>query len=226
MSTISRNDLCPCGSNKKFKKCCQKNKHEFTEDYFKRKVIGDKFNRVFSTIQKPIWRKSLKNLPTNLKNTLNQYLRNEHVVEYGCYYNSSHLSLYEPKIKTVQGWYGFKIGKDEVEEIKSVKNSTSRFIKLKDELDTQIVDTKKCIIYNIHSWNSFEGIHFDLTTEGNQTFNKWVEYNVSEIKDFMTEYNNNELKKYFENEIKSIKLQGVITGKRLLNENLIKIIQN
>lgn len=226
MSTISRNSLCPCGSGEKFKKCCLKNKPVLSEDYFNRKVIGDKFNRIFSTVQKPIWRKSLKNLPTKLKSILNEYLRNEHVVEYGCYYNSSHLSFYEPEIKTVHGWYGFKIEKEEIEKIQLVKNTNSRFIKLKDEIDTQIVDTKKNMIYRIHSWNSFEDIHFDLSTEGNNTFNEWIEYNISEIKDFVNEYNNNELKNYFENKIKSMKLSGVIKGYRTLNDDLIKIIQN
>lgn len=226
MNTISRNDLCPCGSNKKFKKCCLKNKPIISEDYFIRKVVGDKFNRNFSTIQKPIWRKSLKNLPSKLKGILTEYLKNEYVVEYGCYYNSSHLSLYEPNIKTIHGWYGFKVEKEEVEKIQLVKKTNSRFIKLKDEIDTQILDTKKNMIYRIHSWNSFEDIHFDLSTEGNNTFNEWIEYNISEIKDFIEEYNNIELKKYFENKIKSIKLDGIMTGKRLLNESLIKIIQN
>ncbi len=38
---IGRNDLCPCGSGKKYKKCCMMKKHETQEDM--KKIYSDRY---------------------------------------------------------------------------------------------------------------------------------------------------------------------------------------
>ncbi len=222
MSTVSRNSLCPCGSNKKFKRCCENKTKVMNQLSFERTIIGDTKNRLFQEIKTPIWRKSIKNLPGNIKDILKEYLSNEKIVEYGCYYNSSHLTLIYPEIKTVQGWYGYKT--DDIYIKNVVKNFDKRFYSYCDEYGKEIIDLKEKIRYNPHSWNEYNGIYFDLSTEQNETFDEWITYKISEIKEFREIISDNLISDYYKSEIKNKKINFIIRGRKILNNSLLTLL--
>jgi hypothetical protein len=221
MKTISRNNPCPCNSGKKFKRCCEKRYSEMNDLSFKRNIIGDIKKREFEESKVHIWRKSIKNLPQRVKTVLREYLNKEQIIEYGCYYNSSHLTLIDSEIKTVRGWYGFKIDEQYIKHI--VRGSNKRFFSYCDDFGIEIIDTKKQMKYNPHSWNEYNGIHFDLTTEKNETFNQWITYSICDIKDYKEIKSDSIISDFYLKELKNTKI-GLMRGNRILNKNLLELL--
>jgi hypothetical protein len=221
----SRNQLCPCGSNKKYKRCCENTISLMNEVSFRNNIVGDIDTRKFNPGKQKIWRKSVKNLPQKIKKTISDYLRKEMIVEYGCYYNSSHLTLIEPEIKTIHGWYGYKISNKSLNNM-GISNSNKRFVTRRDVKGIQIIDKKNLVIYDPHSWNEYKGIYFDLTTENNYKFDSWIEYVLTDVKDYKDIITNEQVRSYYIKEIMECKNYGLSIGRRILNGGIIGLLTN
>ncbi len=225
MNLQNRNDLCNCGSGKKFKKCCE-TVFELTNDesYFKI-VRGDIDNRVLDIKNSIKWRTSIVNLPDEIKNVVKEFIENENISYYGCYYNSFLLSLYDNRIKTIKGWYGIPMSKEMIEETKTSLeeiNFTGRFYKQNDNEGRFYIDTENWIQYLPHSWNEIDGITFDLTTESNPTFDKWIYYVKTETINLNRIISNNKILEYYTNKSKvvlnRIKNKFGVNNSNLMNQ--------
>lgn len=168
---IGRNDLCGCGSGKKFKKCCESKMDSF-------EVLNKTFKRVtFSNFTEYIPKMKNKTLvvtdfrfiPNEIKEVVEDYLSNEIIVERGCYYNSSHLSLIESKINIVHGFYGVKVTDSElidvqnIVRINNIKENSDGLVILDSGCKKWIYDLKNGLRLDSHSWNSYNGVNFDVT---------------------------------------------------------------
>lgn len=218
---IKRNEKCPCGSNKKFKICCQQNIEMISEYTFNKKVKGELNKREFDKENNIKWRTSISKLPTEIQKSIKMYISNSSVVEYGCYYNSSHLSIFDKRIKTIHGWYGKRISEDMILEVEKVFKNKDSLTRIIDDFGEQIIDFKNKILYSPHTWNEFNGIYFDISTEGNDTFDKWVYYNKVESIDFSQVIKNEIVEKYYLEKLNYIKSTSPY---RILNEKIIKLL--
>jgi len=194
---INRNDLCGCGSGKKFKKCCGRvnDCSEVVEKVFGRicfcnfnEFVPKKKNEV-SVIT------DFKFLPNELKPIIDEYINNHIIVERGCYYNSGHLSFIDSKIKVVHGFYGIKVSDMEWKNVKKIiaidnlKEDNEGFIVLKDSNEKIIYDVKNKVRLDSHSWNNFNGVDFDITLHLDKKIRKNIisYYKVKEESTFLIE---------------------------------------
>lgn len=159
------------------------------------------------------------NLPQKAKEIIEKYTNNELVIEGGCYQNSSHLSLLNPDIRIVQGYYGRKMSKNEKVEVtlmitrnKMKKNEFGMF-ELWSPFGRTFVLLEKGIMIDPHSWNCIDGIHFDITRNFDSKLkSNWVYYfphrilNTSTIPDVLREN--------LTNKLKMTKLNGILKFKR------------
>ena len=168
---IRRNDLCGCGSGKKFKKCCELKINSI--DVVKKTFIRVSFFN-FEEYTPKMKNKTLvvtdfKFIPNEIKHVVEEYLSNEIIVERGCYFNSSHLSLIESKINVVHGFYGRKVSDSELIKIKNIvrinnlKENSDGLVILNTGFNKYIYDLKNGLRLDSHSWNSFNGVDFDVT---------------------------------------------------------------
>jgi hypothetical protein len=228
MNNQNRNELCNCGSGKKFKKCCE-SVFEFTTDLSFYKIVkGDIDNRVLDLSNLIKWRTSIVKLPDEIKSTIKDFLKKNEVANYGCYYNSFSLSLFDNRIKTIKGWYGKKMNDEEIVSAKKYLqnlNFNGRFLKYNDNLGRTYTDTKNWIIYSPHSWNEINGITFDLTTESNPIFDTWIYYVKNETIDINPIISNNKIFDFYTCKIDEITTR--IKNKfGVNNSNLLNLINS
>jgi len=123
---------------------------------------------------KMIWRKYLKDLPEEIREVVYKHIKEYPIIERGCWYNSHLLSIINPEIEVVNGWYGKKISKSKpfynvVKEYKSKEDFIKYSSNGNGEID-KIIDRKRMIYYSKHSWNRYKGNNFCITTELNPTY--------------------------------------------------------
>lgn len=225
MKNQNRNELCNCGSGKKFKKCCENVNSLNSEDSYYRIVKGNRELKNFNDSEIVKWRTSISKLPNEIKRIINEYLIEEIVVNYCCYYNSFLLSLKDERIKTIQGWYGMKMNET---QIKDFKLNNKYYDKSGVYIDTNgygfiYIDTKNWTEYHPHSWNEFEGICFDITTENNPLYNKWINYVKVKTLDIKPIISNKCIKDYYIHKTKQI-LTSTRFHEQLNNNNLYNLV--
>jgi hypothetical protein len=168
---IGRNDLCDCGSGRKFKKCCElkMNSMGIIESTFRRISFLNYNEYIPKMKNKTLVVTDFKDIPKDIKQVVEEYLSNEIIVERGCYYNSSHLSLIQSKINVVHGFYGIKVINSELNRIKTIvrvnnlKENSDGLVVLNTGFEKYIYDLKNGLRLDSHSWNSFNGVDFDVT---------------------------------------------------------------
>jgi hypothetical protein len=224
IKTQNRNELCSCGSGKKFKKCCETILELANDQSYNKTVIGDIDNRELDITNSVLWRTSILNLPKEIKSVIEEFIKNVDVANYGCYHNSFSLSLFDNRIKTIKGWYGSRMNEIEIENSKlefqeSIFNR--RFYKFNDNIGRRYIDTKNWIEYHPHSWNEINGITFDLTTESNPLFKKWIYYVKTETINLNPIISNKKIFEYYSTKSKEvsnrIKLKFGVNNSNLLN---------
>jgi hypothetical protein len=190
-----RNELCYCGSGKKVKKCCEHSKNLFSIENYSDLAIGDDANRKFSSENQIESMTSISNLSKDTKLELLLLLSDEVVLDDCCFYTSIISALYYNKIKLVKGWIGrdLEMGK----QYEHLLNSSQQFVRITDSEGILWIDTKNWIQYISHNWNEIDGFHFDLTAEGNPTFNHKCFYIYSEIIDLNPIHSNESTLKSF-----------------------------
>tara|TARA_B100000315_G_C14495643_1_gene549823 strand:+ start:130 stop:777 length:648 start_codon:yes stop_codon:yes gene_type:complete len=190
----------------------------------------------FENSKNVTYRVSKEKLPTEVKDSVNEFLTVKEVVEQRCWYNSHNLSLNTENIDIVNGWYGWKLDSEEIQTLDdSMKESgllssreTDSLIVYEDEPDSRtrttiLFDKNHSVLYYRHSWNKSNGIHFDLTTElNNPSFgSRWTyfrEFETKSIDDITTTELNSEL-------TQSIVLHhtnGERNDKEVLNRNQLR----
>lgn len=218
---FKRNDKCPCGSNQKYKKCCEKT-FEITSDYiFKKKVQGNLVDRPFDLKNTIKWRTSISKLPNEIQKSIEKYLLESPVVELGCYYNSSHLSIFDKRIKTIHGWYGKKVSNEHIIEYEELFQKRNKPMKISDYNGEYVLDFQNKVIYNPHTWNEYNGIYFDLSTEGNETFNNWIYYNKVESVDYNDIITNKIVESIYSEKLNRIKSSS---NTKKLNDILLEFL--
>lgn len=182
---IEKNEKCLCGGGVKYKMCC------LTKENNTLRIINKYHSIIFSDHRNYIPKKKSQllyvinstKLPNEINRIINNYIRDEKLIKNGCWYNSSHLSLIEEKIKIVHGYYGVKLTKDKEQFIRDLIN----FYNMTPNIDGWYLfdykngkgffDLKNNMMLYSHSWNQFEDIHFDLTKETDLSLkNEWVYY--------------------------------------------------
>jgi hypothetical protein len=222
---VGRNEKCPCGSGKKYKKCCLNNSPSVSSlvDVVKRSfnkinqvIYGDHSKRVLNRKDKVFFVHSYKKLPTEIIGSVNRYIDSIPLFSGGCHSNSVGLSTLDKRIDTIHGFVGVRLNSTEVLEYrKTLKNQRTTFcsnglIKIENQrMGTRFFDFKRNMEYFSHSWNKFtddneKEIHFDLTKELNENLkNEWFNYFITESID-LYELKLNEL----ENEILIDDIEG------------------
>lgn len=187
-SKVGRNEKCPCGSGKKFKKCCLNNQTNQSKtnpiiSEYNLLIFKDRMNYIPQKESKILYVIKSDKLPQEIKEKVTNYISSKKLIELGCWFNSSHLSLLEDNIQTVHGYYGYKesckVKKRFNSYIKNnhLKPNKDGFYVINDEYGIGYYDLKKEIILRPHSWNCFNDIYFDLTKEYDSYYsNKWVYY--------------------------------------------------
>jgi hypothetical protein len=182
---IERNEKCPCGSGKKFKKCCLSKNNILVqiENKFKSINFLDHINYNPKKKSQLLYVVSTTNLPDEITQIIHNYTRDEKLIQGGCWYNSSHLSLIEERIKIVHGYHGTKMSNGEEQSIKKliklngISPNLDDWYPFEDEYGKGFFDLKNKTILSPHSWNQFEDTHFDLTKEYDSSLkNDWVYY--------------------------------------------------
>ena len=187
-SKVGRNEKCPCGSGKKFKKCCLNNQTNQSKtnpiiSEYNSLIFKDRMNYIPQKESKILYVVKSDKLPQEIKEKVTNYISSKKLIELGCWFNSSHLSLLEDNIQTVHGYYGYKesckVKKWYNSYIKNnhLKPNKDGFYVINDEYGIGYYDLKNEIILRPHSWNCFNDIYFDLTKEYDSYYsNKWVYY--------------------------------------------------
>lgn len=182
MRKINRNENCPCGSKKKFKKCCL-NKQNKIDRIFKLLNFQDHIKYTPKKKSHLLYVINSNNLPSEISIIVSNYIKNQKIIKGGCWYNSSHLSLIDDRIKIVHGYYGEKMTEEKFVSISSrikiedVCSNKDGWYPFEDEYGKGFFDLKKKTIISPHSWNQFENIHFDLTKENDTSLkNNWINY--------------------------------------------------
>jgi len=192
--------MCPCESNKKYKKCCLKNGINYNNGDVMKSLQKISMGTIQPTNvgEDVLFVPSYKTLPNSIVEEIENVVRNDGVIELGCWFNSFNLSLKVEGIESIQGWYGWKLkGKNlnlflEMMDDESKRNSfkkgkwfmidgektrvtlleDGKTISMTDEMKTDsrncIIDLKTGIEWSRHSWNIYNGVHFDITREFQQ----------------------------------------------------------
>lgn len=115
---------------------------------------------------KIIWRRYIKDLPEEIREKVLEYIQQNTITERCCWFNSTLLSIKNDEIDIVNGWYGIKMDKNELNTLVHTKKPKERFLRFSDGGEVvSIVDTDKGIKYDKHSWNKYKDVHFCITTE-------------------------------------------------------------
>jgi hypothetical protein len=207
-NNIGRNEKCTCGSGKKFKKCCLFKQNNLSQieskfesinfldniNYIPNNIsqIESKFNsinfqdHINYTPQKKsqlLYVVNSSDLPNDISQIINRYVKNEKLIRGGCWYNSSHLSLIDERVKIVHGYYGERMTKQEYETNSYKMKTTGTLLNndgwypFEDEYGKGFYDLKNKTTLSPHSWNQFGDIHFDLTKENDSLLkNEWINY--------------------------------------------------
>ena len=148
--------------------------------------------------------RKIENLPNEVKWDVQRLTQTQPFKRLGCYYNAVQTALSIKGVKKVDGWYGFdftaetdrKIGYDEKKKkpyfkgLTKVLNLKKKFTKISDGVfaltaskwendNGRIFDFKNRITYGRHCWNSYKGIHFDMTkTLDKNLKDNWIYYLV------------------------------------------------
>jgi hypothetical protein len=124
-----------------------------------------------------------KHLPEPYKQSWFSYTSNEVLIDRGCYYNASQLSLLDNRIKLVHGYYGTKMSpktRDMFEKIVKqyrIKSNLDGFYEIPTPFGRTFIDFKNNQSLNPHSWNYIDGVHFDVTREFDESLQSdWVNY--------------------------------------------------
>jgi len=188
MRKINRNENCPCGSGKKFKKCCmnKQTKESRVKQYNRIFELLNFQNHIRYNPKKKshlLYITNSNKLTNEVSLTVKNYIKNQKLIKGGCFYNSSHLSLIDDRIKIVHGYYGEKMSEDLFVTISSMIKSKGicpnkdGWYPFEDKYGKGFVDLKNKTILSPHSWNQFENIHFDLTKENDPSLNDdWIHY--------------------------------------------------
>tara|TARA_B110001452_G_scaffold131808_1_gene109500 strand:- start:1646 stop:2314 length:669 start_codon:yes stop_codon:yes gene_type:complete len=188
MRKINRNENCPCGSKKKFKKCCmnkqtKQSKINQVNRVFKLLNFQDHIKYTPQKKSHLLYVINSNNLPSEVSITVSNYIENQKIIKGGCWYNSSHLSLIDSRIEIVHGYYGEKMTKEEFVSISSsikiggLCSNNDGWYPFEDEYGKGFYDLKNKTILSPHSWNQFENIYFDLTKENDTSLkNNWINY--------------------------------------------------
>ena len=211
---IGRNDMCSCGSNIKYKKCCLPKEYlikKQVDDFMKLQsnygnncdVVNDIkrtdiTNDDFIDGNEILYVVDMKNLPNEISDKVNNLLDTKIFYEKLCWVNSTTISLNIDGVEKVDGWYGFKFGKDVPKREKEyhfslfhkVGELDNGFHLMKCSVDdyVEIWDMKNKdnpTRWDRHSWNRYNGIDFDITPylmrknweeDINECLLNWVEY--------------------------------------------------
>lgn len=175
-----------------------------------------RMNRTF------IWIKSYKDLPNDVVLEIDKFLKNNEIIERGCWYNSHHVSFEVDGVSVVNGWYGEKITSSDpyFSELEQLRNlyPHKRFVKPDHDL---IFDLKWNLVYTKHSWNKYGDHHFCLTTEIDTenksfyVFKEFERYTGSSIK------KNKMVYPVYKNIISNVLKRGINKGLRVLNSHIL-----
>lgn len=190
-STVGRNEKCQCGSGKKYKKCCLNNQTNQLQINKKFESLNFLDNRFYSPKRNSLLLYVVDSckVPLVVRNEVYEYTKKEKLVQYGCWYNSSHLTLLNEKIEVVHGFYGVKMTPDDINNLeklvtsKRLKPNKDNWYKNSEYYGDIFYDLKNNVEITPHSWNrvwdneSQRYVHFDLTKENDETLQKdWVFY--------------------------------------------------
>ena len=189
-SKVGRNEKCPCGSGKKFKKCCLNNQTNQLQTSKKFDSLNFQDHRNYTPKKKSelLYVVNFKNLPTEITSDIREYTKREKIVRGCCWYNSSHLSLINEKIEVVHGYYGEKLTDDEFNSIQRKVNQNilspnkDGWYQFTDQYGKGFFDLKNKTRLSPHSWNKYsvengKDVHFDITKEYDLSLKEnWVYY--------------------------------------------------
>lgn len=161
---------------------------------------------------------SYKKLPLDVQSQIEKHIKKYPIRRGNCHPNSTLLSLNIKGINTCRGWYSdnvfswYEMVKQEFPSlikhyskvVKHIEKQKSKGIKW---IKTEVLHTsdEKCWVnttngtfYLSHSWNEYNGVHFDLTSEFQKPFKTlkdWKYYKLKSKDDYQsivenTEYNN------------------------------------
>jgi hypothetical protein len=193
MSTVSRNSLCPCGSNKKFKRCCinknnptisttsnvdlikrfMTNIHNGIDTLFEfRKNLYKYFKDYsFNETSEVKWVKYYSDVP-EISEKIKRVIENVPPVSGECFNYSSLLSS---SIEGVNIVYGLMLVSEKTKKeivkhnpTKGKKNIWFSFQGCRCYIDNENN------IWNTHCWNSYKGIQFDCMRD--ELYENWVNY--------------------------------------------------
>ena len=167
-----------------------------------------------------------KKLPEEGLNSVVEYLQSHKLISSGCHPNSVMLSCINPKIKTIHGLVGIKLDVQELDRLMNLikPNKTKGSLKRYDEgYGLNYFDLNRKMKYLPHSWNEFNGIHFDLTKSLNSDFNYWWNYYPNESLDILNCNGEKEVKQ-IKKVISIYKKELQCGGERILNVQQLKMV--
>tara|TARA_B110000902_G_scaffold52312_1_gene60436 strand:- start:197 stop:898 length:702 start_codon:yes stop_codon:yes gene_type:complete len=190
-----------------------------------RKIMGED-NPILNRRNKIRFVHDYKNLSEKGLNSVVEYLQSHKIMTSGCHPNSVMLSCINPKIKTIHGFVGVKLSIEEFEKrMSQIKpNITKGFITVNLEgYGTQYIDLTRKMKYFLHSWNEFNGIHFDLTKSLNSDLYDWWNYFPNESLDILNCNGEKEVKQ-IKKVISIFKKELQCEGERILNVQQLKMV--
>ena len=213
---LGRNEKCQCGSGKKYKKCClhKKTPNDVIEYLYNDLTFKDRINLKPSNDESLQYVIDHSKIPDEIESSVMSYISTYPIIELGCWFNSSQLSLLDERINVEHGFHGYKIEEDIKKLGKKLKSSPLKlnkdgFYEVKIMNEIHFIDLKKGLTFTPHSWNSFNGVHFDLTKQFDEFYkNKWVYYLNN--KSFTTESYSDIQKGELFKRIQTVKLMGKI----------------
>lgn len=183
------------------------------------------------------WVRDIRNLSPDLKEIVQNFLNENDVYQGDCHINSLKLSVFNPKIKRVNGFVGFNFSEIEINFLKSnrkLKKLSNGLYQIELNRGSLVndcyLDLERGIVYYKHSWNEFEGINFDITIfcqnqmsilkyecdveEKSKFIKKWGYYFKSSIIDLKKiNHRNHSVIDVIKNVIKNYPMEGIIMNR-------------
>ena len=197
-SKVGRNEKCPCGSGKKFKKCCIVNEFQkksevqmsIYEEMTKTKSRIVSNDSIFVTCRQIPFVKNINSLPKKKSEEILKYLKEFPPKMGQCYYNSSLTSFNVKDVNIVYGYFSIPLKSNpffqglvnldfetclyklnQIPFLFNIVNLNNEFIEVSHNLKGGgkfYIEPKKNIFWSGHCWNEYDGKYFDVTVEKNR----------------------------------------------------------